>query len=209
MVHRLLVLALPFAANAQPEVGAVSRSHEWINDLLEAPYEETEGPADPVLQLVHQDFEELERNESILHTPLTIGERRFERGLGWIADAPDFDFERGKEFLNLYEEVRHLLVGAWYPLLPYSRDPDGWTGSQFHRPDLNEGLILLFRHADSPCPAVEVKLRGLDAEAMYELKDTETGETESVKGEELMSGYEVRLGERRESRLLVYRDAVE
>ena len=124
--------------------------------------------------------------------------------LGWIADAPDFDFARGKEFLNLYDEVRHLLVGAWYPLLPYSREADGWTGSQFHRPDLNEGLILLFRHANSPHPTVEVKLQGLDAEATYELRDTETEEAVTVKGEDLMSGYEVRLGGRRESRMLVY-----
>ncbi len=37
----------------------------------------------------------------------------------------------------------HLLVGAWYPLLPYSRDGRHWMASQFHRPDLGEGMVLV------------------------------------------------------------------
>src|SRR5690606_27316391 len=35
-----------------------------------------------VLQLVRQDFERLERNRSVIGTPLTIGGRRFAHGLG-------------------------------------------------------------------------------------------------------------------------------
>src|SRR5574341_44058 len=40
--------------------------------------------------------------------------------IGWIADEPGFDQKRAKRLLDRYREVRHLLVGAWYPLLPYS-----------------------------------------------------------------------------------------
>ncbi|MEW6746487.1 MAG: NPCBM/NEW2 domain-containing protein [Planctomycetota bacterium] len=36
----------------------------------------------PVVELLRQDYERLEARQSILQTPLTIGERRFERGLG-------------------------------------------------------------------------------------------------------------------------------
>ena len=46
--------------------------------------------------------------------------------LGWIADAPDFDIERARELLHRYRVVRHLLVGAWYPLTPRSLDLDRW-----------------------------------------------------------------------------------
>lgn len=56
---------------------------------------------------------------------------------GWIADAPEFDRATAEKLLQRYREVRHLLVGAWYPLLPYSRSPKDWIASQFHRPDLN------------------------------------------------------------------------
>ena len=70
--------------------------------------------------------------------------------LGWIADAPDFDAARGKKLLDRYLEVRHLLVGAWYPLLPYSRDRATWMAVQYHRPDLDEGMVLAFRQAREP-----------------------------------------------------------
>ena len=37
---------------------------------------------------------------------------------GWIADAAGFDTVGAKRLLDSYRAVRHLLVGAWYPLLP-------------------------------------------------------------------------------------------
>ena len=89
--------------------------------------------------------------------------------LGWIADAPDFDVQRAKQLTDRYLAVRHLLIGAWYPLLPYSRDQHAWTGSQFHRADLDEGMLLVFRRAECPYPTAEVALRGLNPEARYEV----------------------------------------
>jgi len=127
--------------------------------------------------------------------------------LGWIADAPDFDAARGKKLLDRYREVRHLLLGAWYPLLPYTRDPGGWIGSQYHRPDLGEGMILLFRHAESPYRTAEVTLQGLDSEATYELTYGDGAPPARLKGAELMGRFPVTIPERRRSVLIVYRRA--
>ena len=93
--------------------------------------------------------------------------------LGWIADAPDFDTERGKQLLGIYRALRHLLIGAWYPLLPYSRDKQSWLAMQWHRPDLDEGLILIFRRAESPLTRAEFRLNGLRPNVHYEY--TEVG----------------------------------
>ncbi|MHB0998355.1 MAG: NPCBM/NEW2 domain-containing protein [Armatimonadota bacterium] len=125
--------------------------------------------------------------------------------LGWIADAPDFDSKKGKELLGRYREVRHLMIGAWYPLLPYSRDSKVWMASQYHRPDLNEGLIIALRHAECPYSTVQVSLHGLDKDATYELRFDSMGKKTKVKGFALMNQYELRIPDKRKSDLITYR----
>ena len=125
--------------------------------------------------------------------------------LGWIADAPDFDVQRAKQLTDRYLAVRHLLIGAWYPLLPYSRDQHAWTGSQFHRADLDEGMLLVFRRADCPYPTAEVTLRGLDPEARYEVVSDLSGPLGVLSGAELAKSFPIHLPERHHSDLIVYK----
>lgn len=129
--------------------------------------------------------------------------------MGWIADAEDFDAERGKKLLDRYREVRRLLIGAWYPLLPYSREKTDWIASQYHRPDLDEGMILVFRRGESPLDNVNLKLHGLDPEAAYELRSDRTGERETRRGKELMARFEIALPEKGSSDLIAYRRAAQ
>ncbi|HTL29997.1 MAG TPA: alpha-galactosidase [Tepidisphaeraceae bacterium] len=125
--------------------------------------------------------------------------------MGWIADAPDFDSKRGAELLKRYRELRHLLIGAWYPLTPYTRDPAKWIASQFHRPDLNEGMILVFRHAKAPEDSITLKLHGLDASATYELHNETTGSIERKSGRKLMDGLTIKLAKTPQSELISYK----
>jgi len=125
--------------------------------------------------------------------------------VGWIADAEDFDIEKGRKLLDRYREVRHLLVGSWYPLLPYSRAPAGWMVCQYHRPDLDEGMVLVFRHAQSPFRTVEVSLRGIDPEATYDVIHDATGAKRRIEGSALSERFPVTITERHRSDLIVYR----
>jgi alpha-galactosidase len=125
--------------------------------------------------------------------------------VGWIADAADFDRERGKKLLDRYRAVRHLLIGAWYPLLPYSRSRTDCMASQYHRSDLDEGVIIALRRPESPYTSVELALRGLDPEATYELTFDSTGASRRVTGGELMNGFPLTIAERQQSELIVYR----
>ena len=127
----------------------------------------------------------------------------------WIADAPGFERERARKLLDRYRAVRHLLVGAWYPLLPYSRSARDWMAVQFHRPDLGEGMILLFRHAESPYRTVEVALRGLKAERNYALTFDNSGQTQRVPGADLMTHLLLSLDTRPGSELITYREIAE
>lgn len=125
--------------------------------------------------------------------------------LGWIADAPDFDTKRGKAILKRYRELRHLLVGAWYPLLPYTRNPKDWMASQYHRADLDEGLLIILRHNESPYSTVQVALHGLDKDAEYELRFDSTGKKLKKKGSDLMKYLDLTITEKRKSDLIHYR----
>ena len=129
--------------------------------------------------------------------------------LGWIADAPDFDAAGAKKLADRYRAIRHLLIGAWYPLLPQTREKTHWLAMQFHRPDLDEGMILAFRRAESPYPTAEVSLRGLDPKAAYELRSDATGKALRAKGAELMAKFPLTLPERHTSDLIVYRKVAE
>jgi hypothetical protein len=107
--------------------------------------------------------------------------------------------------LDSYRAVRHLLIGAWYPLLPYSRSRGDWMASQYHRPDLDEGVIIALRRPESPYLSVELALRGLDPEAIYELAFDSSGSTRRVTGGELTKGFPLTIAERQRSELIVYR----
>jgi alpha-galactosidase len=124
--------------------------------------------------------------------------------LGWIADASDFDIPRGKQLLGRYLALRHLLVGAWYPLLPYSRDPSQWMAVQYHRPDLGEGMVLVFRRPESPYNSAQVKLHGLEPAATYELSSDSTGKSVCASGRELVSEWVLTLPKPRSSDLIHY-----
>ncbi|MBI4580057.1 MAG: alpha-galactosidase [Planctomycetes bacterium] len=130
--------------------------------------------------------------------------------LGWIADAPDFDVKGGRALLDRYLAVRHLLVGEWYPLLPYSRGMNDWTGSQFHRPDLDEGMLLVFRRPESPYRTADVALRGVRPDHTYEMEcfgmDGVRRKVRAM-GRDLLSGTVLTLPKQHQSDLIVYRRA--
>ncbi len=126
--------------------------------------------------------------------------------LGWTADKESFDSQRGKELIQRYKQLRHLLVGAWYPLTPYSRHTSQWLACQYHGPDVDEGMILAFRRSDSPYRALDVTLQGLDPKLIYEISSDRTGAKQRYTGAELMTCYTITLDERHSSDLIVYRE---
>jgi alpha-galactosidase len=125
--------------------------------------------------------------------------------MGWITDAPDFDVKLGKKLLDQYLKVRHLLIGSWYPLLPYSREDSAWMASQYHRSDLQEGMILVFRHAESPYRTADLALRGLDADSEYVITYARTNQEVVMKGSEMMKSLTVTIPEKHRSELIIYK----
>jgi len=96
------------------------------------------------------------------------------------------------------------MIGAWYPLLPYSREKENWIASQYHRSDLDEGMILVFRRKACDASSVQLKLHGLKPNGKYELWSDRTGKRTVHAGAQLMKGLEVTLPERPQSDLITY-----
>ena len=76
---------------------------------------------------------------------------------------------------------------------------------QFHRADLQQGMLLVFRHAESPYRTTDLVLRGLEAEAMYEVVSDSRGSLGLFRGERLMQGLTWTLPEKHSSDLLIYK----
>jgi alpha-galactosidase len=124
---------------------------------------------------------------------------------GWIADDPNSDMKRAKALTDTYRRVRPLLNGDWYALTDGGRDPAEWLASQYHRGDLDEGMVLVFRRDKSPYVTLQAHLRGLDAKAAYELTYTSAGRTARATGSELMAGLGITLPQAPSSELITYR----
>jgi len=102
--------------------------------------------------------------------------------------------------------VRPYFYGDFYPLLSYTLATDAWAAWQFDRPDLGEGMLLAFRRQDSPFPAMEARLQGLNPEATYEVEALDSAKTWHATGRQLMEeGFSLTIAERPGSALLVYK----
>jgi len=103
------------------------------------------------------------------------------------------------------------MLGDFYRVLPYRATADVWAAWQWHRPDLGEGAIFVFRRHESPYRSAVLPLSGLAPGATYRVWriDQDAGDAVELAGRELMkSGPPVTLDERPDSVILRYRQIV-
>ena len=104
-----------------------------------------------------------------------------------------------------YAECRRiapLMLGDYYPLTPYSLDTTSWIAWQFHRTDLNEGVVQAFRRPEAATETLTVKLYGLDPQQRYEIENLDGGK-EVRTGAELMRGHAITFREKPAAAVLV------
>ena len=120
-------------------------------------------------------------------------------GFGMIS-AGDWtkNAQKRADTIRGYTEARRigpLLLGDYYPLTPYSLDKTSWIAWQFHREDLNEGVVQAFRRPEASNETLTVKLCGLDPQRRYEIENLDGGK-EVRTGVELMRGHDITLREK-------------
>jgi alpha-galactosidase len=121
---------------------------------------------------------------------------------------PEFPIQLAQATIAEAKENQKFWYGDFYPLTGCTIAPDHWMAYQWHRADLNAGLVLAFRHAESNYPALAISLQGLNPALKYEVEfidDARQRDARTMTGGELMSEWELRLPQRGSSLLIRYR----
>lgn len=125
----------------------------------------------------------------------------------WAYLDEDFPVKRARALLAEVKENRKYWYGDFYPLTRCSTTADQWIAYQFHRADLQAGLVLAFRRGASNYSALCVQLQAIEPDARYAVTFIdEAGERrqETLVGRQLCEDLELRLATRESSLVLRY-----
>jgi alpha-galactosidase len=131
----------------------------------------------------------------------------------------DFPFDWMRTMVEQLKEVRPYYYGDYYPLLPCSQNSDcstdpskersaafEWAAWQFNRTEEGDGMVQAFRREEDTEPVEELRLRGLDPAAKYEITNLDSKMPTSASGSDLMQrGLHVELKEKREAAIIIYK----
>ncbi len=132
---------------------------------------------------------------------------------------PDFPFEWMRDQVAELKLVRPYYYGDYYPLLPCSANSDctlgsgtersaafEWAAWQFNRPEQGDGIVQCFRREQNEETTKDLRLRGLDPAATYEVTDLDMKTPRTVSGRDLMQqGLHVALKEQRAAAIVIYK----
>ncbi len=123
----------------------------------------------------------------------------------WDVRRPDFDDAQARQIVAEHIRAREFYSGDLYPLTPVKPNRDDWFAYQFHRPDLERGMVLAFRRPDCVRSSIVLRLRGTKPGATYELEYSSQGVKRSAKGRDLAQGIEITISAQPGSELVFYR----
>jgi alpha-galactosidase len=88
----------------------------------------------------------------------------------WDILAPQFPLAKERACIREITDNRPYWTGDYYPLTPWTIDADRWMAWQLHRADLDAGIVLAFRHKDSPYSTLQVEMHGLKLTQEYRVQ---------------------------------------
>jgi alpha-galactosidase len=124
--------------------------------------------------------------------------------LGWKLYASKFNHELAQKYLDVHKRIGPLLIDSWYPLTNPNLETSQWMASQYHRTDLNQGLIIAYRRADSVYRVIDVNLREIDDSAEYELEYLISGRKATVPGAALRNGFGLTITKKPGAEFILY-----
>ena len=133
--------------------------------------------------------------------------------------APDFPFDWMRTMAAQLKQVRPYYYGDYYPLLPCSFNSDctadagnersaafEWAAWQFNRPEEEDGMVQAFRRNKSSESIRDLRLRGLDTAANYEVTDLDGGSPRTISGRDLMQqGLHLEIASQPGSAIIIYK----
>ncbi|MHB1000081.1 MAG: alpha-galactosidase [Armatimonadota bacterium] len=106
-----------------------------------------------------------------------------------VRDSVDLQFL--KRVTDQWHEVSANYFGDYYPLTSYTPLEGEWMAWQFDRPEAGEGFIQVFRRSGDPDSSarsdmMSFRLRGVDPNAQYSVKNLDIEGSVQMSGRELM-----------------------
>ena len=130
-----------------------------------------------------------------------------------------FPFDWLRTQVEQLKRVRPYYYGDYYPLLPCSSNTDciagasnersaafDWAAWQFNRPEQGDGMVQAFRREKSDDLMKDLRLRGLDAAAAYEVTNLDAGAPNTISGRDLMQkGLHLEVAEKPGAAIVIYK----
>jgi alpha-galactosidase len=127
-------------------------------------------------------------------------------GCGIDIRVKEIDYAAFRKLVGQWRQISPYYYGDYYPLTAYSQDPTAWMAWQFDCPEKGEGMIQVFRRAESFYESARLKLRGLDPDGRYTLANLDVPGSTELTGRELMEkGLLLRIEAQPGFAMLVYR----
>jgi alpha-galactosidase len=89
----------------------------------------------------------------------------------WDMRDKKLDYDLMRRLAGEFAKVARYWLGDYYPLTAFTTDQGAWMAWQFDVPETGEGMVQVFRRAESPFYGLQLKMQGLDAAARYALTD--------------------------------------
>ena len=93
--------------------------------------------------------------------------------------------EEVRQTVATYQLIRPYFEGDYYPLFEPIEDETAWFGYQYHLPEQQRGMVVVYRRDKSPDASQVLSLRGIDPAAWYKVTDKDRNETRRVSGARL------------------------
>jgi len=124
----------------------------------------------------------------------------------WNILDKNFPMAQARASIREINENKKYWSGDYYPLTSWTMAPDLWLAWQLHRPDLDAGIILAFRHETSPYASLQVSLRGIKPDKTYDVQlidENQHAIASRMSGQDL-AALELRIPGRHQSLLVRY-----
>lgn len=126
--------------------------------------------------------------------------------LGYDFRRKDLDYGLLRKLTEEIRKVAPYYYGDYYPLTPYGLSEQDWLAWQFNRPESEDGLVEAFRRPRCAKASIALRLRGLDAEAVYEIQNLDLDGATRATGHELMEqGLPIALAQRPQAAAILYK----
>jgi alpha-galactosidase len=125
--------------------------------------------------------------------------------IGWDINSSSFPGQKAQKNIQDFKRLRPYFYEDYYPLTEYMPGDNAWMAYQLHRQKLDDGVIFAFRRQDCQNETINIKLRGLDTNAFYELCYEDYGIKTKMTAAELIKGIDISIPAKPGSLLISYK----